>query len=400
MDRKEFIKMCGLFGLSIPLTGLLSSCGSSGDDDPVVSGEFAGKVLIIGAGAAGMSAGYLLAQNGIDFEILEARGVHGGRTKQTTTFVDFPIPLGAEWVHSLADEFAMIVNDSNVQVTTQLVPYQSQDLVGYYDGTYTTMPHGDPGVDRKFVNSTWFDFFDTYIAPSVLSNTRFNTIVTSIDYSGDKVVVTDSNGNTYEADKIIFTAPLKILQEGTINFIPALPNSKQNAINSATVWGGFKAFIEFTTNFWPAYLAFPDSETVAGQRIYYDASYGQNSNRHVLGLFSVGQQAEQYQNLDSGDALKNYMLNELDQVFNGAASAGYIQHISQNWNEEPHIKAAYLEDNAVSSISSRLFTPIDNKVYFAGDAYTREDDWSSVHVAARAARDAVRYWFKKLKFFT
>jgi len=391
MDRKEFIKMCGLFGLSIPLHGILSSCASTNgnDDDPVV-GQFSGKVLIIGAGAAGMSAGYLLAQNGIDFEILEASATHGGRTKRTTTFVDFPIPLGAEWIHSLADEFASIVNDDSIQVTTQTTPYDSQDLVGYYDGTYSTMPVGDPGEDRKFINSTWFDFFDTYIAPRVLSNTRFNTVVTSIDYSGTQVVVTDASGQTYQADKLIFTAPLKILQEGTINFSPALPTNKQNAINSATVWGGFKAFIEFSSNFWPAYLGFPDSETSAGQRIYYDASYGQNSNRHVLGLFAVGQQAEQYQNLDSGDALKNYMLNELDPIFNGAASSGYLQHISQNWNEEPFIKAAYLEDNAASSISSRLFTPIDNKVYFAGDSYTQEDNWSSVHVATRAARDAVR----------
>ena len=390
MNRKEFIKVCGLLGLSLPLQGALMSCSSSSEDDSPVTGEFGGKVIIIGAGAAGMSAGYLLAQNGIEFEILEASSVHGGRTKRDNTFVDFPVPMGAEWVHSNADEFAMIVNDSSVQVTTQLVNYNSQDVVGYYDGTYATMPHGDPGEDRKFVNSTWFDFFDTYIAPTVLPNTRFNTVVNSINYSGDKVIITDVSGQTYEADKIIFTAPLKILQLGTINFTPPLPANKQSAINNATVWGGFKAFIEFTNKFYPVYLAFPDSETSAGQRIYYDASYGQNSNRHVIGLFSVGQQAEQYQNLDSGDALKNYMLNELDQVFNGAASASYVNHISQNWNEEPHIQGAYLNDQASSSISSTLFTPIDNKVYFAGDSYTQEDDWSSVHVAAQAARDAVR----------
>ena len=389
MNRKDFIKVCGLLGLSIPLQGMLISCNSD-DDDGAVTGEFSGKVIIIGAGAAGMSAGYLLAQQGVEFQILEASSTHGGRTKRTTTFVDFPIPLGAEWLHSSPAEFTSIVNDSNTQVTTQTVPYNSQDVVGFYDnGVYSTEPHGDPGVDRKFVNSTWFDFFDTYIAPSVLSNTQFNTVINDINYTGDKVIVTDTNAQTYEADKIIFTAPLKILQEGSINFTPALSSTKQNAIQSAPVWGGFKAFIEFSSKFYPVYLAFADSETSAGQRIYYDASYGQNSNRHVLGLFSVGQQAEQYQNL-SGDALRDYILNELDQVFNGAASANYIQHIVQNWNEEPHIKAAYLADNASSSISTILSTSINNKVYFAGDAYTQFDDWSSVHIAARSARDAVR----------
>lgn len=388
MNRREFTKMCALFGLSIPFQSALSSCSSS--SETTVSGSFNGKVLIIGAGAAGLSAGYLLKQNNVDFQILEARSTHGGRTRRNTSFVDFPIPLGAEWLHSSQVQLNNIVNDSSANISTQTVGYNSQDIVGYYDGSYSTEPHGDPGVDRKFINSSWSQFFDTYIVPSIQSQIRFNTIVSSIDYSGSQVVVTDSNGNTYQADKIIFTVPLKILQEGSINWNPSLPNYKQNAINNATVWGGFKAFFEFSTKFWPVYLAFPDSETSAGQRLYYDASYGQNSNRHVLGLFSVGQQAEQYQNLDSGDELKNYVLNELDPIFNGAASANYLQHISQNWNEEPFAQGAYLNDQASSSISSNLFRPMDNKVYFAGDSYTQEDDWSSVHVAARAARDAVR----------
>ena len=155
------------------------------------------------------------------------------------------------------------------------------------------------------------------------------------------------------------------------------------------MWGGFKAFFEFTNKFYPVLLSFADSETNAGQRLYYDASYGQNSNRDVLGLFSVGQQAEQYQNL-SGNAQRDYILNELDQVFNGAATSNYIKHIVQNWNAEPHIGAAYLADVASSSTSTTLATPIDNKVFFAGEAYTSFDDWGSVHSAARAARDAVR----------
>ena len=389
MNRKDFIKVCGLLGLSIPLQGVLTAC-TSNDDDTLVTGEFSGKVLIIGAGAAGMASGYLLAQQGVDFQILEASPTHGGRMKRTNSFVDFPIPLGAEWLHSSPAEFTSIVNDSSIQVSTQTVGYDPQDIIGHYEnGTYTTSLHGDPGPDRKFINATWFDFFDTYVAPGVLPNTQFNTVVESINYLGDKVVVTDATGQTYEADKIIFTAPLKILQEGTINFIPSLPSNKQNAIQNARVWGGIKVFLEFTTQFYPVLLSFSDSQTQAGQRLYYDASYGQNSTRNVLGLFAVGEQAEQYQNL-SGDAQRDYILNELDQIFNGAASANYIKHITQNWNEEPFAKAAYLSDVALSSTSSILFTPIDNKVYFAGEAYTQEDDWGSVHVAARAARDAVR----------
>ena len=51
---------------------------------------FDGKVIIIGAGAGGLSAGYLLQQQGIDFEILEASASYGGRMRINTDFADFP----------------------------------------------------------------------------------------------------------------------------------------------------------------------------------------------------------------------------------------------------------------------------------------------------------------------
>ena len=96
MTRNEFVKMCSLLGLSLPYQSILASCTS---DNTVSSTDFQGTVLIIGAGAAGMTAGYLLNQQGVDFQILEASTVLGGRMKTTTDFVDFPIPMGAVWLH-------------------------------------------------------------------------------------------------------------------------------------------------------------------------------------------------------------------------------------------------------------------------------------------------------------
>lgn len=50
--------------------------------------KFSGNVLIIGAGAAGLSTGHLLEQRGIDFNILESSPTYGGRMKRTNTFGD------------------------------------------------------------------------------------------------------------------------------------------------------------------------------------------------------------------------------------------------------------------------------------------------------------------------
>ena len=60
--------MCALFGISIPLQVSLFSCCK--DDSTNII--FSGKVIIIGAGAGGLAAGYLLKQQRVDFEILEA----------------------------------------------------------------------------------------------------------------------------------------------------------------------------------------------------------------------------------------------------------------------------------------------------------------------------------------
>lgn len=390
MTRKDFIKAFTLLGISIPFQSVLASCSS--DDGTPVENNFNGKVIIIGAGPAGMASAYLLAQQGIDFEILEAAPTYGGRIKHNTTFADFPLPLGAEWLHVARTELPAIVNDNSVNITTVTQGYQGSDVVGYFEnGEYNTYSLSNWGsfIDQKFIGSSWLDFFETYIVPSIQSKFVFNKEVTEINYQDTNVTLTTNDGEEYVADKVIVAVPLKVLQNNRINFTPALSNSKQQAIQNAPIWGGFKAFIEFSNKFYPTFLEFADGETAAGQRLYYDAAYGQNSTKNILGLFSVGQQAEQYQNV-SGNAQRDYMLNELDAVFNGAATQNYVDHIVQNWNDEPFIGAAYLADNASSNISSVLSTSINNKVYFAGDAYTQEDDWSAVHNAARSARDAVR----------
>lgn len=86
--------MCGVLGLSLPLSGVMAACR-----DSKIETSDAGNMIIIGAGAAGLSAGYLLQQQGIEFQILEASSNYGGRMKRTTEFANFPIPLGAEWIH-------------------------------------------------------------------------------------------------------------------------------------------------------------------------------------------------------------------------------------------------------------------------------------------------------------
>ncbi len=76
------------------------------------------QVLIIGAGAAGLSAAVELSRAGLRVEILEARDRIGGRmfTVYDPT-LNHPIELGAEFVHGLAPEIWLPVQKRNLEVT-------------------------------------------------------------------------------------------------------------------------------------------------------------------------------------------------------------------------------------------------------------------------------------------
>ena len=62
------------------------------------------KVLVIGAGIAGLSAAYHLNAAGIEATVLEARDRIGGRVWTSRDFADIPVEFGAELIHGRSPE--------------------------------------------------------------------------------------------------------------------------------------------------------------------------------------------------------------------------------------------------------------------------------------------------------
>ena len=387
-SRRDFLRSTAALGAILALPG----CGLLGDDDPAdVSGSFDGKVLIIGAGAAGMTAAHLLRRQGVTVDVLEAKPTPGGRIAHDTDFVDFPISLGGEWIHVDPEILGEIVDDPELSATTDLSAYAPTDTwVWIEDGQVQGSTAGDDvDTDLKFVGSSWLGFFEDHVLPGIDDRITYDTVVTSVTDTGDGVEVVDADGVVRTADRVIVTIPMFVLRSGAITFDPPLPDDHLEALDRAELWGGMKVFIEFSEPFFPTFFA-PEITDTGGQRLYYDAGYGQDSDHHVLGLFSVGGQAEPYQALDAGDELRDHVLAELDAVFDGAASRTYVQHISKNWSADPFAGAAYLADDADWRVAPALAEPVTDRIDLAGCSYFRGgSDWSSVHTAARSARNVV-----------
>ncbi|MEL6734117.1 MAG: FAD-dependent oxidoreductase, partial [Bacteroidota bacterium] len=134
--------------------------------------DYDGKVIIIGTGGAGLAAAKILERNKIDYQILEATDRYGGRLKKDTTLADFPIDLGAEWIHSHPKVLNVIKGKKSEEVDEAVIPYKL-DTVLKWDGkalkpsTFFLKYFYDFMPESKFKNSTWYDFLDENIAQEV-----------------------------------------------------------------------------------------------------------------------------------------------------------------------------------------------------------------------------------------
>jgi len=391
MTREDFLKRSISMGIGLPFLSalLLESCNKEEIIFPNFQTNFSGKVLIIGAGAAGLSAGYVLNRYGVDFEIIEASSVFGGRLKQADGFADFPIDIGAEWIHTHPSILTDIINNPKVNNDIDIIVYNPQTFKVWNNEKLKSHNYiRNLYSEWKFKNTTWYGFFEKYIVPDIFNKIVLNKPIVEIDYSTDKVRLKTSNNETYEADKILITTPIKTLQNQQILFSPTLPTKKLDAINSISMGDGLKIFVEFKERFYPDVLTFGNLfEAISAEEKYvYDAAFRKNSSKHILGLFAINDKARAYTQLSTEDEIINKFLGELDEIFEGKASANYVQHIIQNWSKEPYIQGAYSYsfDGDQKTIVDVITDSIENKIYFAGEAYSINHQ-ATVHGACESA---------------
>ena len=431
MNRRKFLKQTTLLsigGLLLP-SALLSSCRP----DTLFEGpSFQGKVLIIGAGAAGLYAGYILKSKGIDFQILEAAPNFGGRLGKLTGFANFPIDVGAQWMHGKNSIVGDLAKKSDNQITlddsiekywfnNELLSSLPRDIneifeeeenvpdvsfadfavqKGYGDEYKNIVEAiaGDSGADASNISAYWkiieeenwnsgdddfkfeetyFDLIEKQIAIHVQDQIQLNTAVKQIDYSGPIIQVTDTNNNVYTADKVIITVPITILKSGDIEFVPALPTEKTTAFSKIGMDAGMKVFLKFSSKFF--------DENILGGAIcaaYADDSIGKAQDDNVLLAFVMGQQAEYLTSLGSDSAITNALLQELDTMYNGQATASFVDSHVQNWTTHPFVRGAYSYSTVGMGDARKVASAsVDKKLYFAGEAMNTNGHHQTVHGA-------------------
>jgi len=374
-------------------------------------------VIVVGAGAAGLTAAFHLQQAGLAVTVLEADNHRiGGRLRKDETLADFPLDVGGAWIHGdPAQLLNPILDQGDVAAALPTVRHNALSMYQVWDGEqFYTDPILDDDADNlndhKWVNATWFDFFHEQVASRLEPDTIvLGCPVTEIDYSNDDAVVTKcANGDTYEATYVIVTVSLQILQNrDLITFVPELPAAYRDAMDAFQMAPGLKVFLEFDRTFYPEafyneqdYTDYSDrlSSPNFAERLFWDETYGQTTSKHILGCFAYGAIVEdEYLDLPNSDpVLVDKLLAELDVLFDGQASQHYLQRsVVQIWSsdDEPYVQTAYTRwvDGGQAAPIRVLQTPLQSRLLFAGEALPVDgQSWGFAHGAAFSGKEAAR----------
>ena len=409
------------------------------------------KVIIAGAGVAGMYAAHLLAKNGIEVIILEASEICGGRIRSLENFADFAVELGAEEIHGensiyyeiakksgaiLIEEEAedyYLLNDElldreeaeenkdfieAMDFIDSIQDYDGQDIsladylkeegidesVHHIINAEVANEHGTSaerigmagltleaqiweagGKNFMLANRSHLSIIEEN-CKDILEKINYNQFVKSIDYSEELVSIGTQDGTNYTGNAVIVTVPLTMLKASTINFYPALPKDKQNAIQKIGMDAGMKIILKFKQPFWQA-----NTNSIFGKLIpeYWVSSEGRSSKEYVLTAFVNGKNAEYLSH--QGEEAVNLIINELDSIFGNKLASNYLEKsYIMDWFKEPFIKGAYSYDKVgIGDSRNLLAASLENKVFFAGEATCTNGHHASIHGAMESAKIAV-----------
>jgi monoamine oxidase len=391
------------------------------------------EVVIIGGGAAGVAAARRLHDAGVRCLLIEARPRLGGRAFSVTDQSGAVLDLGCGWLHSADSNPWVAIAQAQGRAIDRTPPpwarpspqvgfplaeqreflaaqrafYGSLDAAADVDpdmpasellaadgrwnglicaiGTFLTGAEWQRVSVRDFgryedssINWRVIEGYGTMIAahangvPLVL-----DCAVACIDHRGARLAIETSQG-TIAADTAIITVPSAVLAEDALRFRPALPD-KIEAARGLPLGLADKLFLslEGAEEFESESRLFGHKDRAA-IAVYHMRPFG----RPMIEAYFGGSNAADLE-ASGEEAFFDFAKSELTGLF-GSAFARRIAPLALHcWRQDPFARGSYscaLPGHADDR--TKLATPIDDRLFFAGEACSVHD-FSTAHGALR-----------------
>ncbi|KAE9600133.1 putative spermine oxidase transcription regulator Homeodomain-LIKE family [Lupinus albus] len=229
---------------------------------------------------------------------------------------------------------------------------------------------------------------------------HLNHVVTNVSYGikesgqNNKVKVSTSNGNDFFGDAVLVTVPLGCLKAETIQFSPPLPPWKYSAVQRLGFGVLNKVILEFPCVFWDdAVDYFGATAEERGKRghCFMFWNVRKTVGAPVLIALVVGKAAIDGQSLSSTDHV-NHALKVLRKLFGEASVPDPVGHVVTDWGRDPFSYGAYsyVAIGASGEDYDILGRPVDNHLFFAGEATCKEHPDTVGGAMMSGLREAVR----------
>ena len=217
---------------------------------------------------------------------------------------------------------------------------------------------------------------------------KLNHIVKKITYNNQGVVVTTNQGD-FSAKKVIITLPLGVLKKGVVEFSPKLPEPKIAAINRLGMGILNKLYLQFPEVFWDkqthllGYMAINKGEWAEWLNIY------RYTKQPVLLGFNAGSYGGAIELLPDKEIISSAM-ETLRQMY-GSQIPNPTGFLITRWQQDPfsYGSYSYIATGATPSDRQTLGEPIDNRLFFAGEA-TSQKYPATVHGAFLSGVEAAK----------
>jgi monoamine oxidase len=212
-----------------------------------------------------------------------------------------------------------------------------------------------------------------------------NCAVRTVDASGTRLRLDTVKGSVH-ADKVILTVSNGILSGRDIEFTPALPDWKLNAIEGLPLGSHTRTAVMFDK---PVLHELPRYFTVNtsgdGPIHFRNQPFGNDYVEIV-----TGGRISEWMEKSGERATIEFVLTKLREAAGNKAVPDPVRHIVSAWDQDAWVKGAYsCARPGAADQRPILARPIGERIYFAGEA-TSSHAQASVHGACISGRDAAR----------
>lgn len=398
------------------------------------------QTLILGAGMAGLRAASVLRDANEKYLILEARDRVGGRVWTNRDLADIPVEFGAEFLHGekiplwkyvrelglktvfweRADDAMVMLNDGrlltmpdarrlepdwdatrawnlpNIPTKPDESLYEYLKRIGWSQNALRyvervtgnaacahpmhlsaveaiqslTQRHEAFGLeDHRIVEG--YDTLLHHIADGI--HIKFDSVVNMIDWSDEIIRVTCDDGLQFGADRLIITLPIGVLQSGNIRFYPPLPDEKRTSIDNMDMNSILKMVYVFDEPVTPKTQSALYAKDVP--TMWWSPTFRRDDTEYtVWTAFASDHFADEI--LAQPDPLTFGMRQR--HFGNAEPIAAHLV----NWRDDPFTRGGY-STVAPGQHDTRatLASPIQNRIFFAGEATAPISATATVHGA-------------------